>query len=313
MSAPDISIVICTYNRADLLKQAMESIAKLANPDVLSLEVVIVDNSDDNNARPTVDAARDWMPYPISMVVAHPANISVARNAGVKAALSEIVAFMDDDQTLEKDWLIAVWDGLAKYPHDVLFGAVSPVAERPELVDASVEQLFSRQMPFEAGQDLVPMGRAKTRGISLATNNSVFRRASTFFEDQPFNPAFGNGGGEDFDLFCRLQRKGCRFGWLPAAKAIEYVPAKRCNSRYLEQRFYAGGQAYAMAVSINNDRPRLERWRQRLLASIQFGLLMLSMPKAYFGGPELWLAWRYRVAGILGKLSFRKLLPIYQN
>lgn len=312
MSAPDISIIICTYNRADLLTLAMDSIAKLSNPQALSVEVVIVDNSDDNNARATVDAAREWMPYPISMIVAHPANISVARNAGVKAALSNVIAFMDDDQTLDAGWLNAVWDGLAKYPHAVLFGAVSPLAEKPELVDASVEQLFSRQMPFVAGHDLVPMGPNKTRGISLATNNSVFRRGSTFYEDQPFNPAFGNGGGEDFDLFCRLQRKGCRFGWLPEAKAIEFVPAKRCNSTYLEQRFFAGGQAYAMAVSLNSDSPKLERWRQRLLASIQFVLLLAFMPMAYFKGAERWLAWRYRFAGILGKLSFRTLLPIYQ-
>lgn len=312
MSAPDISIIICTFNRTDLLKLAMESIAKLSNPDVLKVEVVIVDNSDDNNAKDTVDAVRAAMPYPVKMVVAHPANISVARNAGVNAASSEIVAFMDDDQTLDKGWLMAVWDGLAKHPHDVLFGSVTPVAERPDLVDATVEQLFSRQLPFDAGHDLIPMGPNKTRGVSMATNNSVFRRASTLYEDQPFNSAFGNGGGEDFDLFCRLQRKGCRFGWLPDAKALEYVPAKRCNPTYLLQRFYAGGQAYAMAVSINNDNPNIERWRQRLLACVQFGLLVCTMPIAMVSGKERWLAWRYRVAGVLGKISFRKLLAIYQ-
>lgn len=313
MSAPDLSIVICTYNRAALLQKALASIAALANPQAITVEVVIVDNSDDSNAKAAIDAARQSMPYPLSSIAAHPANISVARNAGVAAAKSEIIAFMDDDQTLEPDWLIALWNGLAQYPHDVLFGSVSPVAEAPELMDHSAQQLFSRLLPFSAGQDLVPMGPNKTRGISLATNNSVFRRKTTFYEAQPFNPAFGNGGGEDFDLFCRLQRKGCRFGWLPAAKAIEYVPASRCNAGYLEKRFFAGGQAYAMAVSLNSDHPKLERWRQRLLASIQFGLLMASMPFAYFAGEARWLAWRYRFAGILGKLSFRTLLPIYQS
>ena len=64
-----------------------------------------------------------------------------------------------------------------------------------------------------------------------------------------FDPAFGKGGGEDYDLFCRLQRRGRRFVWLPEAAAREFVPASRCERAYLRRRFYAGGQAFAAAMA----------------------------------------------------------------
>lgn len=308
-----LSIVICTFHRPVLLKKALESIAGLTNPTAIPIEIVVVDNSDEGDAYPVIDATRVVCPYPVIAVAAHPANISVARNAGVRAAKSEIVAFIDDDQTLEPGWLIAVTDGLAKHPHDVFFGGVTPVAEAPERMDGTARSLFTRWLDAAAGQDLVAMGPDKTRGIALATNNCIFRRSTTLTDEKPFDAAFGNGGGEDFDLFCRLQVRGRRFGWLPEAMAFEFVPATRCNPDYLRRRFFAGGQAYALAVSLNSNAPRLQRWRQRAVAATQFLLLLAAAPRYLLRGDNERRAWRYRLAGILGKLSFRSLEPIYRQ
>ncbi len=307
-----ISIVICTFNRHDLLQKALESVAALRNPKGIPLTLVVVDNSDDSNALPVIDAMRERLPYPVLGIAAHPANISVARNAGVTAAPDDIVAFMDDDQQLDPDWLAAVADGLTRFPHDVLFGSVEPILETPDKADATVLSLFSRRLAAAAGTDLFAMGAKKTSGIALATNNCVFRKSTTLTDAEPFDPAFGNGGGEDFDLFCRLQRRGRRFGWLPSAKALEFVPAKRCDPAYLERRFYAGGQAFAMAVSKNSPRPALTRWRNRFKAVAQLVILGAAIPLLWFKGPSARRQLRYRLAGTFGKMSFAELEPIYQ-
>ena len=306
-----ISIVICTFNRHDLLREALESVAALRNPANIPLTLVVVDNSDDSNALPVIEAMRARLPYPLLGIAAHPANISVARNAGAAAAPDEIVAFMDDDQQLDRDWLIAVAEGLAAFPHDVLFGAVEPVLEAPDKADATVLGLFSRRLAAPAGTDLFAIGPAKTQGIALATNNCIFRKSTTLTDATPFDPAFGNGGGEDYDLFCRLERRGRRFGWLPGAKALEFVPAKRCDPAYLERRFYAGGQAFALAVSRNSASPTRQRWRLRLRAILQLIILMLSAPLQWLKGAEARRQLRYRLAGVFGKISFAELEPIY--
>lgn len=308
-----ITIVICTFNRHALLRQALESIAALRNPQNIPLEVIVVDNSDDGNALEMIATMRAAMPCPLAGLAAHPANISVARNAGAAAATTGIVAFLDDDQRLDAGWLEAVAEGLARYPHDVFFGAVEPVMEAPERADATVHMLFSRHPDLPTGTDLFAMGPQKTPGISLATNNSIFRRATTLTGPMPFDPAFGNGGGEDFDLFCRLQRQGRRFGWLPAARAAEFVPASRCDHDYLARRFFAGGQAYALAIARNSSAPRLTRWRLRAMALAQLLLLLPRWLTSRLEGPEARNRLRHRMAGVLGKLSLRRLEPIYSN
>lgn len=308
-----ITILICTYNRHALLRQALESVAALRNPRGIDLCVLVVDNSDDENALAPVAQMREAMPFPLKAIAAHPANISVARNAGVAAAASEIVAFIDDDQRLDPGWLEAVADALACHPHDVFFGRVEPEAEAPERMGPAARQLFSRGLDAPDGHEMFAMGPRKTRGTALATNNSIFRARTALDDARPFDPAFGNGGGEDFDLFCRLQRRGRRFAWLGSAKAVEFVPASRCEPGYLTRRFFAGGQAYALAVSLNSRFPRLERWRQRLMALVQLVLMLPAWPLRRRQGPEALNEFRYRLAGILGKLSLRGALePIYR-
>lgn len=309
-----LAIVICTFNRRDLLKEALHSIAELRDPGGIQVSVVVVDNSDDSNAFAAAESMRGALPWELRIVAAHPPNISVARNAGVAAAGdAEIVAFVDDDQQLAPDWLVAVSKATRELPHDAFLGPVNADFEQPDLAGRTARTLFSRQLDVPTGHELIAMGPEKTKVIALATNNAIFRRATTLTDAICFDPSFGNGGGEDYDLFCRLQRRGRRFAWVGDARAAEHVPASRCNPDYLARRLFAGGQAYAMAVSKNNARPQLERWRLRLVAIIQLILLAPVWLKT-LGSPrterdEL----RFKIAAVRGKLSLRDLVPIYRK
>lgn len=308
------AIVICTFNRQNLLKRALESIAALVDPGGVHVSIIVVDNSDDSNAFAAAESMRAVLPWDLHIVAAHPPNISVARNAGVAAAGdAEIVAFVDDDQQLAPNWLVAVSRAVRELPHDAFLGPVDADFESPNLAGKTAHALFSRQLDRPTGHDLIAMGPQKTKVIALATNNAIFRRKTTLTDDVCFDPSFGNGGGEDYDLFCRLQRRGRRFAWLADARAAEHVPASRCNPDYLARRLFAGGQAYAMAVSKNNALPHIERGRLRLVALIQLALLapawLNHLRRPQQERDEL----RFRIAAVLGKLSFAKLVPIYRK
>lgn len=309
-----ITIIICTFNRHDLLRTALESIAALSNPNSVPLSVIVVDNSDDSNALPLIEEMSSRFPWPLRGIEAHPPDISVARNAGVAAASSsDLVAFIDDDQTLPPHWLEAVMNAVETYPHDIFFGRVDSRFEAPERAGRTVRALFSRQLDASTGEEVFAMGPQKTKSVSLGTGNSVFRRATTLTDPIPFDPAFGSGGGEDYNLFCRLQRRGRRFAWLEEAYANENVPASRCDPDYVARRLFAGGQAYALAVSLNSPAPVLERWRQRLIAMVQLGLFIPVWLRQIGKPQEERDEVRFRMAGILGKLSFKTLKPIYRE
>ena len=309
-----IAIVICTFHRPDLLRQCLDSIAMLHNPEGVPLSVVVVDNSDEGTALPLIEAMKASMPFPLHGIAAHPPNISIARNAGVAAAsYADVIAFVDDDQRLTRDWLVAVSKGLRELPHDALLGGVEAEHERPDLAGPTARMLFARDMQGPRGSDIIAMGPKKTKTMALATNNSIFRREATLMDEVTFDPAFGHGGGEDYDLFCRLERRGKRFGWLPEAKAIEFVPASRCNPDYIAGRLFAGGQAFAKVVAKNSENPFLVRWRHRLIGLAQLCLLAPTWLRHRNSSPEQRAEIRFRIASAAGKLSFGDLVPIYRK
>jgi succinoglycan biosynthesis protein ExoM len=310
----DLAIVICTFRREKLLAKTLASIGAQTVPPGARFSVVVADNSDEGSAAGVVAAAAAAAGgFEIRYVEAHPANISVARNAGIRATDAPFVAFVDDDEELAPGWFEAVVAGVRTHPHDVFFGRVDPVFEAPERVTPTIRQLFSRLVPAPSGLEVKALGARQERVLTVATSNSVLRRATTLTDDAPFNPHFGNAGGEDLDLFCRLQVRGRRFAWLPEARVSEWVPASRCDPAYLRRRFFAGGQAYAEAVAGSSPTPGLTRWWLRAKALVQLGLLALRYPAARRQGGVALTDFGFRWAGVRGKLSLGRLYPVYRE
>lgn len=307
-----LSIVICTYERPVLLAGALRSILALDGLRDGALDVVVVDNSDAGSARTVVEGLAAGAAIPIAYVTAHPANISVARNAGCRASRGEAVAFLDDDQEVAPGWLMAVRDGLSRFPHDVFFGPITPVYADPEAVTPAARALFVRADDRPAGGELTAFDRPAAQAFVLSTANSVFRRSSALPGPEPFDADFGQCGGEDFHLFCRLQRAGRRFGWLPGAGASDFVPRHRCGAPYLVRRHFAGGQAFAAALIRTSPHP----WRDGAVLTLKAALQLLLLPAAALGmlrRPAPGRSLAIHTAGILGKLFWRRLYPLYRT
>ncbi len=312
--ASSLAIVICTFKRPELLRRCLKSVAAQKMPEGPhgAINIYVVDNSDEGDAREIVAGAAAESALPMHWLEAHPANISVARNAGVAAGREDFVAFIDDDQELEPGWLAAVFRAFADGRADAWLGKVNGVFETPERGTAAIRALFSRQIEEKSGFELFAFGPKKLGQISLATNNAIFRRATALTDAQIFDPSFGKGGGEDYDLFCRLQRRGRRFFWLAEAEVREFVPAARCERAYLRRRFYAGGQAFAAAIARGGAYPALARWTIRGKAAIQAALLAVRAPACLFSDEAARADYSFRWAGVLGKLSFGDIYPLYQ-
>lgn len=104
--APRISVVIPTYNRPDMLREAVESV--LAQTVAADLEVIVVDDASPEPvgafADPRVRVVRR----------AENAGVYAAMNAGVDAAAGEIVAFVDDDDWWRPEHLEGLLPGLER-------------------------------------------------------------------------------------------------------------------------------------------------------------------------------------------------------
>ncbi|MEH3145245.1 MAG: glycosyltransferase family 2 protein [Methylobacterium frigidaeris] len=306
---PDLSIVICTFERLPLLANALGAVAALDGLAGAPVEVIVVDNSPRESARAAVQAAGRDFPVPLRYVAARPANIAVARNAGAAAAGGAFVAFLDDDQEVSRGWLGAVLGAARQQPHDILFGAVLPRFAEPSSENEPARAMFSRVCAAPTGTPV--LARRRTHPFVPGTGNSVFRRSTALAAPHPFDPRFGECGGEDLHLFLRLERDGRRFAWLSGAEVVEVVPAQRCTRDYLATRHFAGGQAYAAAMIDTSPAPALSALRIELSGRAQ--LAALALAGLLRPGDEAEETVRtLRIAGARGKLARRSLLPLYR-
>ena len=106
----DLSVVIGTYNRADLLGRSLAALQAQRTAPGLSWELVVVDNNSSDHTRSVIDTAGATFPAPLRYVFEPRQGVGLARNTGVLRAQGEIIAFTDDDCRPEATWVQNVSD-----------------------------------------------------------------------------------------------------------------------------------------------------------------------------------------------------------
>ncbi|HEY9659004.1 MAG TPA: glycosyltransferase family A protein, partial [Allocoleopsis sp.] len=110
MSQPQISAIICTYNRETYLGTAIDSL--LSQDFAAPFEVIVVDNASTDNTRAVIETrlTRSLPSHLQLHYIYEPVNgLSVARNTGAKAAQSSLLAYLDDDAVASPTWLQAIY------------------------------------------------------------------------------------------------------------------------------------------------------------------------------------------------------------
>src|SRR5712691_696604 len=100
-----ISLILCTHNRCESLARGLNSAAALTLPDSVPWEVLVVDNNSNDQTRKVVEEFCHQNPGRFRYLFEPQPGLSYARNAGIREARGDIIAFMDDDVIVEPTWL----------------------------------------------------------------------------------------------------------------------------------------------------------------------------------------------------------------
>jgi len=225
-----IDICVCTFRRP-FLAETLKSISNL-NCGELAIRVIVADNDFVPSAAPMVELIGRGFPFPIVYLHAPETNISVARNACADAADADFIAFVDDDETVEADWLRELVDAAVFAGADVVLGPVHAeyAAEAPS---------WMRDGDFHSTRPVLVGGEIRT-GYTC----NVLMRWTEAARSQRFNLALGRSGGEDTEFFYRLHDLGLRFIEAPAAIVREPVPPSRATLSWLLRRRFRSGQTH---------------------------------------------------------------------
>ena len=230
-----ISVCICTFRRPEGLRRALASAFALQIPSGCTLELLVVDNDTSGSAATVVDAFQGMATDRSLRHLHEPTpGVSHARNRCLETAAGEMLAFFDDDEFVNPDWLIELLACMDRTQADAVFGPVLPSFETAPTPWALASGVHDRQR-FPSGT-VLPWGDARTGNVAL--------RRSMLTGGLRFSTEFARTGGEDSLFFATAQSQGRKLVWCDEAIVHESVPAQRMKRAWILHRAFMGGRTY---------------------------------------------------------------------
>lgn len=278
-----IAVCICTYKRPVLLQKLLVELGRQQTGGKFSVSVVVADNDRAESARPVVEEMAAHLPWPIKYCVEPEQNIALVRNRAVGAASGEFLAFIDDDEFPQPDWLLKAWETCNQFNVAGVLAPVRPFFEHtpPHWL---VRGRFCERPEYPTGYKL---NWRETR-----TGNVLLRRVVVSALAGPFRREFGNGG-EDQDFFKRLMEQGSEFIWCSEAAVYEVVPPERWRRSYLLKRALQRGQSER----------GLADFRGVCKSLVAVPLYALVLPFLLLAGQHWFMRYAVRLCDHAGKLA----------
>lgn len=282
---PLIIIGLGTYNRPSMLTNCLRSLSKLEIPIGYDVELMLVDNDANQSSKMIFGHWILQFNYPISYHFMPQRGIASMRNVVLDAVITRkasMVAFLDDDETAQPNWLVRMLDIMQRFDADVVHGRVE------------------RFLPKETPNWLIKGGffESKHRATGLirksaSTSNVLFKSRLIDEMGLRFHLALNMCGSSDTHLFAAATRMGAKIVWCDEALIQEYFPASRANASWIRKRAFRRTNSKYMRNVINH------------------GLLFSKVAFTLLGTMQLFLgAFLYLTLGLTGKIGQLKALQM---
>jgi glycosyltransferase involved in cell wall biosynthesis len=248
-----ISVIVCTYNRAESLSQTLQSLAVQKLPEAAVLEILVVDNNSKDRTREVVlDFCRRF-PGKFRYLFEDQQGKSFALNHGIREAAGEVVAFTDDDVEADPEWLLRLATALLSGNWVGAGGRTLP------------EKTFvpPRWLPRDMNYALAPLAiydlgsEARELTDTPFGNNMAFRR-SAFEKHGGFRTDLGPCAGasspqksEDSEFGTRVLEAGGRLIYEPGAIVYHLIPKDRIQREYFQQWWFDKARADVQAFGVS--------------------------------------------------------------
>jgi glycosyltransferase involved in cell wall biosynthesis len=236
------SVVVPTRNRPEYLRVTLASLAA-QEFDRDAYEILVVDDAPSASTRAVADA---FPRAPIRYLERQGVpGLNSARNTGIEAAASDLIAFIDDDVEAPSGWLREVVSGRARHPGALAFGG--PIALR---LEGSRLRMCGREPPPLTSLDGGPDDREieLVWGANMAIDRRALELAGMFDPGVPY--------GFDEDMWeRRLRAAGGRIVYLARAGLVHRRAPADARLGALVRESYKRGRALRAYVEHRGDAP----------------------------------------------------------
>ena len=274
MKVSAISILICTYNRAALLRETLNAMQAMTAPVDCDVEIIVVDNnSHDDTAAVIADSAASAR-FPIVALTARQQGKSFALNEGLAHARGDVLALTDDDVVPAGDWLTRIVDDFRARDVTFVFGKVLPRWTRlppPELLTIEAQSIWGPLAIVDYGDtpaDYRPdfTGQRLPIGANLAFARTALETIGGWRTDLgKVNNTLVSG--EDHEIFMRLRRFNLYAGYYDPELTVRHlVPRERLTRAYFRRWFFWHGKT--QAIMLADLYPELDLDRVPMIAAV---------------------------------------------
>jgi GT2 family glycosyltransferase len=273
---PSLSVLIPTYNRAEILRQTLRALTQVDRTDI-NYEIVVIDN---NSSDATAEVVKQFQTdlYLCLLTEARPGKNCALNKALRECTLKDIVVFTDDDVTPAPDWFQKIISAVRRWPRIAVFGGKVEVSwpneEVPEWASIDWVAAFGFSQHAYADQEVYYRPPACPFGPNFWVRKSVFETIPFFDETIGPRPESRIMGSET-SMLMQLQRQGFQMLYCPDAKVCHRIAPKNCNLGRLRRRGFTFGRSEIKLFGLH--RSQLYR-RSRVLWAV-----VLALDSCYTG------------------------------
>jgi glycosyltransferase involved in cell wall biosynthesis len=293
-----LSVILCSYNRSQVLDVALASVAALRLPDGVDWEILVVDNNSKDQTRQVIETYCRRYPQRFRYLFEGRQGKSHALNTGVREARGDVLAFVDDDVTVEPTWLQNLTASLQNHTWVGAGGRICPpesvslppwIALEGDHSTAGILALFDRgSSPRELSDP--------PYGTNMAFRREMFEKYGVFRTD--LGPCPGSEiRGEDTEFCLRLMKAGEKLLYEPSAVVYHDVPESRLRKQYFLTWYFDYGRAFIRMKGLASDVGVIpgpvisivNRLLRKLPKQILLWMLTFGAKERFFAKTQIWM------------------------
>ncbi len=225
MSLVNITIGIITYKRPELLSLSLNSLKNLIIPQDINLNILIIDNDFNLSAKDVIYYFQKDFPFKIIYKTEPKKGIPQARNKVLDLCIDQdYIGFIDDDDTVDSNWILEGYNAIKKYNADVVKGYVNYIF--------SEEKKYLKQLDIFCN----PIQKTGECLDSAWTNNVLFSTRVYRGNKIRFDGRFTKIGGSDNHFFRQINKAGWKIVMSREAIVNSYITKDRGSFFWLLRR-----------------------------------------------------------------------------
>ncbi len=234
-TVPQVSVILVNYNGREHLERCLPALHQTRR---VPIEVIVVDNA-------SIDDSVTWLrqAFPDVTVIEQKDNIGfgAANAAGVRAATSAFVAFLNTDTVVDPEWLLPLLETLMRDPDAGAACSTLRLLNRPEILNAHGGGMSKLGFGFDHDFGVPYRPATATREVLFPTAAAMLMRRRDFERLGGFDPAFFMYH-EDVDLGWRIWLSGQKVLLVEASEVLHLFGGTTRRERSLTWREKLGAR-----------------------------------------------------------------------